>query len=53
MPGSADGIREAEETLQRGKDEVQGRLRVSLPVLFGQRCVAPLLFRLSQRAIRY
>ncbi len=43
------GIREAEETLQRGKDEVQGRLRVSLPVLFGQRCVAPLLFRLSQR----
>ena len=42
-------IREAEETLQRGKDEVQGRLRVSLPVLFGQRCVAPLLFRLSQR----
>ncbi len=42
-------IREAEETLQRGKDEVQGRLRVSLPVLSGQRCVAPLLFRLSQR----
>lgn len=42
-------IREAEETLLRGKDEVQGRLRVSLPVLFGQRCVAPLLFRLSQR----
>lgn len=28
---------------------MQGRLRVSLPVLFGQRCVAPLLFRLSQR----
>ncbi len=34
---------------QRGKGEVQGRLRISLPVLFGQRCVAPLLFRLSQR----
>ncbi|WP_407257060.1 LysR family transcriptional regulator [Klebsiella quasipneumoniae] len=42
-------IREAEEALQRGKGEVQGRLRISLPVLFGQRCVAPLLFRLSQR----
>jgi len=34
-------IREAEETLQRGKDEVQGRLRVSLPVLFGGRVPAP------------
>ncbi|HBX2038374.1 TPA: LysR family transcriptional regulator [Klebsiella variicola subsp. variicola] len=42
-------IREAEEALQRGKGEVQGRLRISLPVLFGQRCVAPVLFRLSQR----
>lgn len=28
-------IREAEEALQRGKGEVQGRLRISLPVLFG------------------
>jgi DNA-binding transcriptional LysR family regulator len=49
VPGSAGRIREAEEALQRGKGEVQGRLRISLPVLFGQRCVAPLLFRLSQR----
>lgn len=28
---------------------MQGRLRISLPVLFGQRCVAPILFPLSQR----
>ncbi|HHG8773406.1 TPA: LysR family transcriptional regulator [Raoultella planticola] len=44
-----DRIREAEDEIQRGKTQVKGRLRVSLPVLFGQRCVAPILFSLSQR----
>lgn len=44
-----DNIREAEDEIQRGKTEVKGRLRVSLPVLFGQRCAAPVLFTLSQR----
>ncbi|WP_045855178.1 LysR substrate-binding domain-containing protein [Raoultella terrigena] len=44
-----DNLRDAEDEIQRGKTQVQGRLRVSLPVLFGQRCVAPILFSLSQR----
>lgn len=44
-----DSIREAEDEIHRGKTQVKGRLRVSLPVLFGQRCVAPILFTLSQR----
>ncbi|WP_434639179.1 LysR family transcriptional regulator [Klebsiella sp. I138] len=44
-----DSIREAEDEIQRGKTQVKGRLRISLPVLFGQRCVAPILFSLSQR----
>ncbi|EMY7926058.1 MULTISPECIES: LysR family transcriptional regulator [Klebsiella] len=44
-----DNLRDAENEIQRGKTQVQGRLRISLPVLFGQRCVAPILFPLSQR----
>ncbi|VXC71157.1 LysR family transcriptional regulator [Enterobacterales bacterium 8AC] len=44
-----DRIREAEEEIQRGKKEVKGRLRLSLPVLFGHRCVTPLLFNLTRR----
>lgn len=44
-----DNLRDAENEIQRGKTRVQGRLRISLPVLFGQRCVAPILFPLSQR----
>lgn len=44
-----DSIREAEDEIHRGKMRVQGRLRISLPVLFGQRCVSPILFSLSQR----
>lgn len=46
-----DSIREAEDEIHRGKMRVQGRLRISLPVLFGQRCVSPILF-LSASAIR-
>ncbi|UMX55133.1 LysR family transcriptional regulator [Escherichia coli] len=35
------------------KMRCRGGCGVSLPVLFGQRCVAPLLFRLEASAIRY
>jgi DNA-binding transcriptional LysR family regulator len=34
--------------LESGKREVTGRLRISMPVLFGRRCVAPLLMELAR-----
>ncbi|MDF0606591.1 LysR family transcriptional regulator [Neisseriaceae bacterium TC5R-5] len=40
-------IRLAEELLNNGKLEVSGRLRISMPVLFGHRCVAPVLTEFS------
>ena len=43
-------LREAEETLQRGKDEVQGRLRMSLP---GVRRDMPLCRRSDYRYMKY
>jgi DNA-binding transcriptional LysR family regulator len=36
-------IRTAEDLLESGKREIRGRLRISMPVLFGRQCVAPLL----------
>ena len=33
--------------LDAGRREVSGRLRVSMPVLFGRQCVAPVLIRLA------
>ncbi len=33
--------------LDAGRQEVSGRLRVSMPVLFGRQCVAPVLIRLA------
>jgi DNA-binding transcriptional LysR family regulator len=36
-------IRYAQTQLESGKQQVSGRLRISLPVLFGRQCVAPLL----------
>lgn len=36
-----------EAMLDTGRREAAGRLRVSVPVLFGRRCVAPILSRLS------
>ncbi len=36
-------------TLHAGRRDPQGRLHVSVPVLFGRRCVAPILLELAQR----
>ncbi|WP_371999990.1 LysR family transcriptional regulator (plasmid) [Tistrella mobilis] len=41
-------IRAGEAMLDRGRRAVSGRLRVSLPVLFGRRCVAPILTGLAR-----
>ena len=42
-------IRLGEAALESGRQEVVGRLRVSMPVLFGRRCVAPVLTELARR----
>ncbi|HCB1500495.1 TPA: LysR family transcriptional regulator [Klebsiella michiganensis] len=42
-------IRGAESLLETGKQQVSGRLRVAMPVLFGRQCVAPLLIELTQQ----
>lgn len=34
--------------LESGRREASGRLRVSMPVLFGRKCVAPVLIRLAE-----
>ena len=41
-------IRGAESLLETGKQQVSGRLRVAVPVLFGRQCIAPLLIELAQ-----
>ena len=41
-------LRAAESLLESGKREVAGRLRVTMPVLFGRYCVAPILLRLAR-----
>ena len=41
-------IRGAESLLESGKQQIRGRLRVAMPVLFGRQCVAPLLIELAQ-----
>ncbi|ODT98771.1 MAG: LysR family transcriptional regulator [Rhodospirillales bacterium SCN 65-16] len=43
-----EALRSAEAMLETGRREVAGRLRVSMPVLFGRRCVAPILSRLTR-----
>lgn len=40
-------LRAGEAALDSGRNEAAGRLRVSVPVLFGRRCVAPVLARLA------
>jgi DNA-binding transcriptional LysR family regulator len=40
-------LRAGETALESGRREASGRLRVSVPVLFGRRCVAPVLARLA------
>ncbi|MGV6876031.1 LysR family transcriptional regulator [Pseudochelatococcus sp. B33] len=39
-------LRAGETALDSGRREASGRIRVSVPVLFGRRCVAPVLARL-------
>ena len=41
-------IRGAESQLETGKHQVNGRLRVAVPVLFGRQCIAPPLIELAQ-----
>jgi DNA-binding transcriptional LysR family regulator len=43
-----DEIQWGEAMLESGRREVAGRLRISMPVLFGRRCVAPLLMELAR-----
>jgi len=47
--GALEEIRAGEATLDSGRQEAAGRIRVSVPVLFGRRCVAPVLTRLAAR----
>ena len=42
-------LRAAHALLESGRREVAGRLRVSMPVLFGRHCVAPILFELAHQ----
>lgn len=41
-------LRAGEAMLESGRKEVAGRLRVSMPVLFGRRCAAPILLKFAQ-----
>ncbi|RFB75582.1 LysR family transcriptional regulator [Methylovirgula sp. 4M-Z18] len=42
-------VRTGAAILESGRREAVGRLRVTMPVLFGRRCVAPVLARLAQQ----
>ena len=42
-------IRAGEALLESGKWQVTGRLRVSMPVLFGHLCIAPILIELAEQ----
>lgn len=44
-----DALRAGGQMLESGRNEASGRLRVSVPVLFGLRCVAPILTRLANQ----
>jgi DNA-binding transcriptional LysR family regulator len=44
-----DEIDAAEAALDAGRREPAGRLRVSVPLLFGRHCVAPVLTKLARR----
>ena len=39
----------AEEELGQGRDEAVGKVRITMPVLLGRRCIAPVLFALAQQ----
>jgi DNA-binding transcriptional LysR family regulator len=42
-------LQAAETQMESGRHEVQGRLRVSMPALFGRHCVAPVLLELARQ----
>lgn len=42
-------LKAAEDLLEGGKGMVSGRLKVSMPVLFGHLCIAPLLSRFARK----
>lgn len=42
-------LQTAEAQMESGRHEVAGRLRVSMPVLFGRHCVAPVLLNLARQ----
>ena len=42
-------LEEAEAMLESARDEPAGLLKVTMPVIFGRHCVAPLLVELLQR----
>jgi len=44
-----DALRAGGQMLDSGRKEASGRLRVTMPVLFGRRCVAPILMRLARQ----
>lgn len=44
-----EAVHAGEAMLESGRRNVSGRLRVSMPVLFGRRCVAPILTDLARR----
>lgn len=43
-----EAVRTGEAALESGKGHVNGRLRVSMPVLFGHLCIAPILLELAR-----
>jgi len=44
-----DELESGEAAVNAGRSLPSGRVRLSMPVLFGRRCVAPVLVRLAQR----
>lgn len=42
-------LRAAESLLESGKQEVAGRLRITMPVLFGRYCIAPILLHFARQ----
>jgi DNA-binding transcriptional LysR family regulator len=44
-----EALRAGDQMLESGRKEASGRLRVSVPVLFGRRCVAPILTELARK----
>jgi len=46
---AVEEIRLGEALLESGRREVRGKLRVTMPVIFGRQCVAPILIRLLKK----